>query len=379
MKIQNLLFFGLLFFSPVQAGEHEEGEDRLDLPPKVLKEFGIELAEASSGKIALTKHLTGEVALAPDLVFHVVPLVSGIVREVFKEIGNRVKKGELLLVLSSRELAEAKAELLINKSRLDLARANFARIEKLYRQGITPQRDFLKAKQEKITAAVELDAARHRLLALGISPEEIEALLHHRRETDLARYELRAPASGEVIEKHASKGEFLRADRSAFVLADLKRVWVWLTVYQKDLDSIRPGQRVQISLGEGWTSVWGTIDYLSPVLEEATRTARARVILENREGRLRPGMFVSAEAILSEVPVRVVVPRSALVELEDQTVLFVRKEDHFEPRPVILGHQNSWQVEIRQGIEPGERYVAKGAFLFKAELAKGAFTGGHHH
>ncbi len=378
MKILKRLFFGLLFL-PLAWGEEHGEEHRLHLAPEVLKEFGIELAEASSGQIALTRHLTGEVALAPDLVFHVVPLVSGIVREVFKEIGDRVARGERLLVLKSRELAEAKASLLTAKSRFDLARANFARIEKLYHQGITPQRDFLKAKQEKIAAAVELDAARHRLLALGVSPREIEALLRHTEERDLARYELRAPASGVVIEKHASRGEFLRTDRSAFVLADLHKVWVWLTVYQKDLASIRPGQRVRISLGDGRPPVWGTIDYVSPVLEEATRTARARVVLENREGRLRPGMFVSAEAILSEVPVRVVVPRSALVELEDQTVLFVRKEDHFEPRPVVLGHQNPWQVEIRRGLEPGELYVAKGAFVLKSELAKGAFAEGHHH
>ncbi|BCX88276.1 membrane fusion protein, heavy metal efflux system [Methylomarinovum tepidoasis] len=379
-----VLLTGLLLARAPAAGEpqhedheHEHEHEALHLAPAVLKEFGIELATAARGRLALTRHLSGEVVAAPDRLYHVVPQVAGIVRQVFKEVGDRAEAGEPLAQLSSRELAQARAELLIAKSRLDLANANLARERQLYRKGITSRREFLQTQQAQIAAAVALDAARHRLQALGLTRAEIDRLLENHQEVDLSRYLLRAPATGQVIEKHAALGEFLRSDRSAFVLADLSRVWVLLTVYQKDLPDVRPGQPVRIG-AEGFEPAEGTIDYVSPVLDEATRTAQARVILDN-PGRLwRPGMFVGAEVTVAEVE-GLVVPAEAVVAIEMQPMVFVREDDRFEPRPVRLGRRNPWQVEILSGLRPGETYVARHAFLLKAELGKGEMDAGHHH
>ncbi len=367
------------------AGEHAHGEEdgheheheALHLAPEVLQEFGLELAVAERGKLALTRRLNGEVVTAPDRLYHVVPQVAGIVRRVFKEVGDGVEAGELLATLSSRELAQARADLLIAKSRLDLANANLARERQLYRKGITSKREFLKTQQEQIAAAVALDAARHRLLALGMSAAEIDALLADHREVDLSSYRLRAPAAGQVIEKHAALGEFLRSDRSAFVLADLGRVWVLLTVYQKDLAQVRPGLPVWVE-APGIPPAEGVIDYVSPVLDEATRTAQARVVLNNPDRRWRPGMFVDAAVAVAEVE-GLVVPREAVVEWEGRPVVFVREDDRFEPRPVRLGRGNARQVIVLAGLEPGETYVARHAFLLKAELGKGEMDAGHHH
>ncbi|KXJ40679.1 MAG: hypothetical protein AXA67_08650, partial [Methylothermaceae bacteria B42] len=357
---------------PHEAGhEHEhEHEEAVHLTPEVVKEFGIELARAAPGEILETLHLTGEVTFAPDRLYHVVPQVAGIVRQVFKEVGDRAEAGDILAVLSSRELAEARAALLIAKSRLDLANANLTRERQLYRKGITSKREFLKTQQEQIAAAVELDAARHRLLALGMTAAEIEALLRDHKAVDLSRYRLRAPSGGRVIEKHATLGEFLRSDRSAFVLADLSRVWVLLTVYQKDLARIRPGQAVRVEAG-GIPAAEGVIDYVSPVLEERTRTAQARVVLDNPDRRWRPGMFVSAEVGIAAQKGRIVVPAEALTEWEGRTVVFVQEDDRFEPRPVQVGRRGLRRVEIVAGLRPGEVYVRRGAFLLKAELGKG--------
>ncbi len=362
-----------------EAGHEHEHEEAIHLPLKVLEEFGIQLSRAASGKVMEVLHLTGEVTFAPDRLYHVVPQVAGIVRQVFKEVGDQADAGDTLAVLSSRELAEARAGLLIAKSRLDLANANLARERRLYRKGITSKREFLKTQQEQIAAAVELDAARHRLLALGMTAAEIEALLANHKEVDLSRYRLRVPASGQVIEKHAALGEFLRSDRSAFVLADLSRVWVLLTVYQKDLARIQPGQPVIIEAESGIPPAEGVIDYVSPVLEERTRTARARVVLDNPNRHWRPGMFVSAEVGASALEGRIVVPAEALTEWEGRTVVFVQEEDRLEPRPVQIGRRGLKQVEIVAGLQPGEMYVARGAFLLKAELGKGAMDTGHHH
>ncbi len=369
-----------------EAGEAKHGEadheheGELELSPEVLKEFGIELATASPGRLAVTTHLTGEVVIAPDRLFHVVPQVSGIVRKTFKEVGDKVRAGDLLAILASRELAAAKAALLIAKSQLDLANANLAREKQLFRKGITSKRVFLETQQAQIAAAVELDAARHRLLALGLKPVEIDAVIRHKEKGDLTRYELYAPASGEVIEKHAALGEFLQSDRTAFVLADLSKVWVHLTVYQKDLARIHPGLPVLIEAGNGIAPAEGKIDYVSPILDERARSAQARVILENPDRRWRPGMFISAEVTVAEKDAALVIPLSALVEMEGRTIVFVQEEPgHFEPRPVRTGRQGLNKVEILTGMKAGDKFIARGAFLLKSELGKGSMESGHHH
>ncbi len=369
-----------------EPGEAEHGEadhaheGELELSPEVLQEFGIRLATAGPGRVAVTAHLTGEVVIAPDRLYHVVPQVSGIVREAYKEVGDKVEAGDLLAILASRELAAAKAALLIAKSRLDLANANLARERQLFRKGITSKRIFLETQQAQIAASVELDAAKHRLLALGLKPEEVEAVLKHREKGDLTRYELRAPASGEVIEKHAALGEFLQSDRTAFVLADLNRVWVHLTVYQKDLPRIHPGLPVRIEAEHGIAPATGKIDYVSPVLDEQARSALARVILDNPDRRWRPGMFVSAKVGVTEKQAAVAIPASALVELEGKTIVFVQEEPgHFEPRPVRIGQRGLDRVEILSGLKAGEPFIAQGAFLLKSELGKGSMDSGHHH
>jgi len=365
-----------------EGGEahHHEHEGELEIRPEVLQEFGIEVATAEPGTLALTAHLTGEVVIAPDRLYHVVPQVSGIVRKTFKEVGDRIQTGDLLAILSSRELASAKAALLIAKSRLDLANANLARERRLFNKGITSKRVFLETQQTQIAAAVELDAARHRLLALGLKPGEIDAVLRHQEKTDLTRYELYAPASGQIIEKHAALGEFLQSDRSAFVLADLSRVWVQLTVYQKDLARIHAGQTVTIDAGYGVPPAEARIAYVSPVLDERARSALARVVLDNPDRRWRPGMFVSAEVTIAEKQVGLVVPASALVEVEGRPVVFVEEEEgHFEPRPVHVGERGYQRVEILSGLKPGDRFIAQGAFLLKSELGKGSMESGHHH
>ncbi len=362
----------------VDHGHEHEGE--IELAPDVLKEFGIQLATAGPGKVAITTHLTGEVVIAPDRLYHVVPQVSGIVRKAFKEVGDKVEAGDLLAILTSRELAAAKAALLIAKSRLDLANANLARERQLFRKGITSKRIFLETQQAQIAASVELDAAKHRLLALGLKPAEIDSVLQHREKGDLTRYELRAPASGEVIEKHAALGEFLQSDRTTFVLADLDRVWVHLTVYQKDLPLIHRGLAVRVAAEHGIAPAEGRIDYVSPVLDEQARSALARVIIDNPDRRWRPGMFVSAKVSVMEKQAALVIPAGALVEVEGRPVVFVQEETgHFEPRPVRMGQRAMDRVEILAGLKPGEKFIAQGAFLLKSELGKGSMESGHHH
>ena len=165
----------------------------------------------------------------------------------------------------------------------------------------------------------------------------------------------------------------------AFVVADLSYVWADLTIYQKDLPRIRVGQKAIISASPAPVTAVGTISYISPVVEEATRTAIARVVLPNPDYQWLPGMFITAKVITDRLNASVVVPKTAIETFENQTVVFVKTPEGFVPRPVILGRENDSNVEIVAGLEPGEEYVKKGGFTLKAELMKEAFGGGHGH
>jgi cobalt-zinc-cadmium efflux system membrane fusion protein len=152
-----------------------------------------------------------------------------------------------------------------------------------------------------------------------------------------------------------------------------------LNIYQKDLVSIRKGQTVRIEIGHGIPSADGKIAWVGPQVDEGTRTAKARIELSNPDGSLRPGLFVTAKVAVGGSPVGLVVPKSALQTFEGKTVVFVRTDEGFEPKPVELGRQNGTTVEILSGLTAGQTYAAEGSFTLKAQLSKGAFGDGHNH
>ncbi len=195
----------------------------------------------------------------------------------------------------------------------------------------------------------------------------------------LAPYPLKTQIDGLVIAKHITVGEPVSSERDAFTVADLRDVWVDISVYQNHLRDVRLGQPAQISAGHGLEDAHGTISYLSPVVDEETRTAVARVVLPNPDGVWRPGLFVTARITIDAAEAPVAVPLGALEVVEGRTVVFVEGKRGFAPRPVTLGRQDERRAEVLAGLAAGERYVAKGGFTLKAELARGEMRGGHAH
>jgi cobalt-zinc-cadmium efflux system membrane fusion protein len=362
-----------------EEGHDEHGEEEVvRLSAAELKEFGIELATAAAGSLDQYADLPGEIVLNADRLAHVVPRVPGIVREVRKSVGDAVKAGELMAVVESRELADAKAAYLAAGEREKLALANFEREERLWRKKVSSEQEYLDARQALAETRIARNSAEQQLHALGFSDAYLKALPEHPDAT-YTRFEIRAPFAGTVIEKHLTLGENLTAEAAVFTIADLSTVWVDINVYQKDLAQIRKGQTVVIEIGHGIPQVSGEIAWVGPLVGEATRTAKARVVLANPEGVLRPGLFVTARVAVGSSAAGIVVPKSALQTFEDRKVVFVQDEDGFEPRPVRTGRQNATHVEILSGLEAGQTYASKGAFTLKAQLSKGAFGDGHNH
>ncbi|MDA9409844.1 divalent metal ion exporter adaptor subunit IhpB [Bradyrhizobium sp. CCBAU 45384] len=188
----------------------------------------------------------------------------------------------------------------------------------------------------------------------------------------LTVYDLKSPIGGTIIDRQISLGEYVSEQKPAFVVADLSTIWVDLSIYRQDLRRVRIGDEVLIDPDDGRGEIKGKISYLAPVGISETQTALARVVLPNADGRLRPGLFVTARLVLAARAVAVAVRAGAIQTLENKTVVFVREEgDKIEARPVELGESDPKSVEIRAGLSAGERYVAENSFVVKAEMGKG--------
>jgi membrane fusion protein, heavy metal efflux system len=358
---------------------HGDEEHRVILSAEAIREFGVEVAVAAGGKLEQTLKLPGEVVLNADHVAHIVPRVTGIVREVCKNVGDKVETGEVMAVMESRELAEARAADLSAEARLRLAENNFKRVEKLVRDKIAPEQEYYEAQQKLEEAQIQHRETEAKLQAVGIPHDQVDSAPDEKG-SSFSRYEIKAPFPATVVEKHVTRGEVHDSSRDVFMLADLSTVWIDITIYPQDAARVQPGSKVRLSAPgpDGHAAkVEGTIFYVSPVMRESTRTGMARAVIANDNHQWKPGLFVTAEIIYGHEDVAVLVPNEAIQTIENQPVLFVAENDEFERRAVVLGKRNDTYSQVVSGLKPGERYVVKGAFILKAELGKG--TGEHEH
>lgn len=356
--------------------EYSQVEGRVEMAPEAAAAAGIEIQAAAPVRMKTILELPGEIGFNKNKVAHVVPRLSGVVTEVRKNLGDKVKEGEVLAVLNSRELADLKSAYLASAKRFELAKANFEREERLFKKKISSEQDFLASKQALAEAEIDSQATTQKLLALGLSQTDLENT-SKTAEGSLARYELRAPFDGMVVEKRVAVGEAIKEDADIFVIADLSTVWGEITVYAKDLRVVGVGQKVTVRSKELGLEATGKVSYLGPLIGGQTRAAAAHVDIPNPKGLWRPGLFVTVELFQEEVPVPVAVSADALQTLRDWDVVFVQYGNQFEARPLELGRSDGQWVEVVSGLAPGEKYAARNSFVLKADLGKSGATHDH--
>jgi cobalt-zinc-cadmium efflux system membrane fusion protein len=315
--------------------------------------------------------LQGEIQFNQDRVAHVVPRLAGVVVNSARNLGDPVKKGELLAVLESRTLADLKSEHLATQTRLDLAQGTFEREKRLWEEKISAQQDYLASRQALAEAEIAHRNAEQKLLALGLSHAAVM------RGDGLTRYEIRAPIDGVVTEKHLALGEAVKEDANIFTIADLSTVWAEMTIYPKDLESVRLGQKVTVRASALNAEAEGRVAYVGSLIGEQTRSAKARVTLPNPQRSWRPGLFVTVDLVQEETEVPVAVSADAIQTYRDRKVVFGRFGEFFEARPVELGRIEGKRVEVVSGLAPGTAYAATNSFVLKAELGKAGASHDH--
>jgi cobalt-zinc-cadmium efflux system membrane fusion protein len=212
---------------------------------------------------------------------------------------------------------------------------------------------------------------------IGDRVEKGELLAKVESNQSLTVYQLVAPIAGTIIDRQVALGEHIGEQKPAFIIADLSRVWIDFSVYRRDLNRVRVGDTVMIDAEDGGPTIEAKLSYISPVGNSDTQSALARLALDNKGLRLRPGLFVTGRLLLTAKPVSIAIKSSALQTLENRTVVFVRVGEKFEARDVELGERDAEQVEVVFGMLEGDIYAAKNSFVIKAEMAKGAAS--HEH
>ena len=346
-------------------------EGRVEIPDEMLKSMGVALLTAGPAIIKPKLKLPGEVTFNEHTIVRVVPRVAGMVTAVHGHHGQHVKKGEVLAVLESPMLADLRSQYYVAKKRLGLTRATYEREKQLWEEKISAKQEFLLAQELWNEAEIALELAATKLSALGVQPES------NHSKTNIARYEIRSPISGIIIAKAIALGEAVKEDREIYTVADVSTVWTAITVYPKDLNVVKEGQKVAVKATAYDVESEGTVTYISTLIGGQTRTATARVELDNHEGKWRPGMFVNAELVAEEIQVPVAVSVAAIQTLRDWSVVFGHYGQYFEVRPLELGRNDGEMVEVLKGLTPGEQYASGNSFAIKAELGKAGASHDH--
>lgn len=348
------------------VAEHEHDNEsavikgRVVMNDRQLKLNGIEILQAEPASIRTRLNLIGEIRANADHSVQVVPRLPGIVEAVFANAGDKVKKGQLLVVISSQSIADQRSELLAAEKRLNLAQLTFKREKTLWEEKISAEQDYQQARQALQEAEIVVQQARQKLQAIGATAGSPQ----------LTRYEIRSPIDGVITDKQVALGQVLAGTEKLYVISDLSSVWAEMRIYAKDINAVKVGQEVLIRSTAFDAEAKGTVTYVGALVGEESRTAMARVVLANADRRWLPGLPVNVELNAHEVKVPIAVSVEALQNLDGENVVFRRDGENFQAQTVKLGQRDDRHAEILEGLEAEDRYAAENSYLVKAELGK---------
>jgi cobalt-zinc-cadmium efflux system membrane fusion protein len=310
--------------------------------------------------------VTANGTVSPDVnrTIHVTSLGGGRVVDLKVKLGDNVKKGQTLLVISSPDLSAAFSD--YQKAQADevLARKALDRAQMLYDRGAIAAKDKETAQDIEDKAKVDVETAQHHVQILGADPAHPSPMIN-----------LRAPVSGAVVEQNIAGFEGIKSldnTPNLFTIADLGQVWVVCDVFENDLGEVHLGDAAEIRLNAFPDRMFkGKVANISRVLDPNTRSAKVRIVLGNADGALRPGMYAVATFRSRKLTNRVVVPSTAIMRLHDKDWVF-RKEGDKHFRKIVVqadGLAPDGMQEIRDGVKPGDELVSN-ALEFSTEVAE---------
>ena len=354
------------------ATANRAGEVTLDEP--AVRAAGIEVLPVSRRTFEATLDAPGVIQPLADRSVAVRALTDGTVSAVFADVGDRVARGQRLATIESAEATAALARWRVAVARQGEAERASERAERLVGLRAISRAEMELRRSQVASASAETEAVRQDLARLGVDPEAASAAA-----AGPPAISVTAPLAGVVLDRTASAGLLVTKDAALFEVADLSVVRAMVDLYEQDLGRVREQGEVDLR-AEAYpdTHFRGRIERIEPRLDEQTRAARLRVVLDNPDGRLRPGLFVTVALPLSgpSGTDAIAVPTDAVQRIAGLFAVFVEKRAGvYEMRPVETGREVHGRTEIRHGLAEGERIVARGAFVLKSELLEATIEG----
>ena len=333
---------------------------------------------------------TGNILVPEDGIANIGPVNEGRIARLYVGQGSSVSKGQKLADLESADIDQAEADYLkaladaeearrSSQADLKFAQAAYDRAKLLYEKTITAGKNFEAAEHDlelaKASAAssvagttAALTAARRHLLILGLKDSEIDAL--GSKPGLAAVFSLTSPISGIVVERNATIGATVGSDANLFKIIDISHVWIDANVFEKDLERVKRGQEVRVSVpafpGVTFT---GSVILVSSVVDPETRTIKVRTEVPNPDGRLKPDMFANVEIVTDAHRTAISIPQSAVLDDNGASVVFVADGNGYSRRPVKTGIRSDDRVEIVDGLVAGDKVVVKGNYLLLQQTA----------
>ena len=396
-KALQILIFPTLLSAIVQVGCRQTPPANISSAassptPTSTQNSAIETEIVAPQSIAGVIAATGKILVPEDRVAVLGPVNQGRIVRLYAGQGTRVRKGQKLADLESADIDQAEADYLkaladyenarrSSAAEVKLAQENYDRAKLLYEQKITAGKNLQAAEHdlEVAKASAEssvngtkaaLTAARRHLLILGIKDSTIDSLP---KRTDLAAvFSLNSPIDGIVVERNATVGASVGTDANLFKIIDLSRVWIDANVFEKDLQQVRPGQEVKLTVPAFPGATFsGRVILINSVVDPDTRTVKVRTEVANPDGRLKPDMFANVQIVTALNRTAISIPQSAVLNDEGKTIVFIAKGNGYEKRQVQAGIQNNDRVEIVDGLNAGDKVVVKGNYLLLQQSKPG--------
>ncbi len=328
---------------------------------------GIETTQALPGRGLSELSVPAVIAYDPKRVAQVNARSAGVVKRLHADIGTEVAAGDPLAVIESAAVTTDQSKLAAAQARVRVTEENFRREAELEKKGISAKVEVLAAEQEYREALAELASLKGSLNVIGAGERG-------------GRYTLKAPFAGVVTRRAASIDEFIDSKAALFEVVDTTSMWAELAIPEMDLGRVRTGLPVVVTLAalEG-QEFRGTITAIAPAVDPQTRTAQARVHLDNPDGLLRANMYGEARIFVGQSAAVAEVPRDAVQRAKTVNLVFVRRaENEFEARRVEMGPRfgGGQTVQLASGVQPGEEIVVAGSFFLKTETLGDAIGAG---
>ncbi len=337
----------------------------LELTQQQMANVILSTTTVATREATATITVNGTLRADQQRLFRVSPVVDGLVTELKVVAQTAVRKGQLLARLRSSTLGQAQTEYLEALARFEVARADFQRIKGLSDDGVVAKSRLLATESQYKMADAVLDQRRRELALAGMDKRQIKQLARH--PDNIANYLLLSPADGMLLEVAVESGQMLAAGESAFRIADLTVVWADVQIPVARIGDVALGTHANIRVAAyPQQRFGGRLEALSGEVEVGSQTLAGRVVIDNRQGLLRPGMYVQAE-LQGRAQSGLMVPESAIFRRgNDNYVFTVTGQRNFEPVKVIVGEPVSGWVQIESGVSAGDVVVSGGVAELKS-------------